>query len=363
MRLARYFSATAATATGLILIGMSILVAAVTLVESAGDFSKADAGLGAVLRLAVYSAIHHGYQILPIACFLGALVSGTLLARRGELLAAQAAGVSVMRVAVAFFSVVLLAAFGGAACGELLVPRALAGVDQVQREDLRHTTALSRFYNRQLQWFRAGDLMLYLPTVERETQSFLAPVVYRFEQGLISEVFEADRLRHDEVGWWLENARVNSVGSAEIEHFSVVRLALTVTPRDLIDVTGDPRQMTSGELGALIERRTRAGFDTTSHRIELHNRFALPLSAVWMFFLVVPWALHPDRRRSMAVTLGGGVVLIAALLAMIQLFRLLALGHTIPIAIGAWGPGIVALAMLPVSLALYNRYRVHGSLL
>jgi hypothetical protein len=65
----------------------------------------------------------------------------------------------------------------------------------------------------------------------------------------------------------------------------------------------------------------------------------------------------------MAVTLGVGVVVIAVLLALTQVFRLLALGHEIPAPLGAWGVGLVALAFSPASFALYRRYRVRGSVL
>ena len=363
MRLTFYFATIAAFATGLVLTTLVVLVVAVTLVESAGDLTTAAAGGSAAFSLAVYSAVQYGYEVLPIASFIGTLVAGTTLAHRGELLAAQAAGLSSLRLASSFFMVAALSAVLGVACGETLVPPAVAGIVRVQRDELQHTSALTRFYERRLTWFHEGDLLLYLPEVDAETTTFGHPVVYRFENSLIAEVIDAEALRHDATGWWLEDAVVRKASDATATSLDVVRLSLHVEPEDLIDVTGDPRQLMSSEIRALVTRRTRAGFDATNHLMELYNRMSTPLSAVWMFLLVAPWALHPSRRRSLAVALGSGVVVVAVLLSATQLFRLLALAHKIPLSFGAWGSGIVTLLLLPLSFLAYRRFRMRGSVL
>jgi lipopolysaccharide export system permease protein len=339
-----------------------VLVVAVNLVESVEDLSDAEAGASTALKLAFYSSIQNGYQVMPIACFMGVLVAGTLLSRRGETLAAQAAGVSSFRLAMSFLAVVVVASSCGAACGELLVPRAVAGVERVQREELKRRSALSRFYARRPQWFRQGDLLIHLSSIDRKSETVETPTVYRFVDDRISEVIEAESMRHDQHGWFLQRARVRTARSAEVVELDTLRLPLSVQPADLIDVTGDPRQMTSGEVRRLIERRRQVGFDTAQHQVELHSRIATPLSAIWMFLLVSPWALHPTRRRSMTRTLGAGVVIIALLLSVTQVFRLLALSHKIPVPLGAWGVGLVSLLALPLSLSAYKRYRVRGSL-
>ncbi|MEO1173454.1 MAG: LptF/LptG family permease, partial [Myxococcota bacterium] len=134
-----------------------------------------------------------------------------------------------------------------------------------------------------------------------------------------------------------------------------------MTAQDIVEVSGDPRMMRVPAIRALIERRERAGFDVTSHRIELNNRFAYPLNAIWMLAIALPWALHPDRRRSLAVNLGAGVVVIAVLFVVTYFFRLLALSHSIPVPLGAYGIFSVCLLLAPLSAWSYRRYRVRGS--
>ncbi len=361
MRLFRYFATIATLVTALVLTTLVVLVVAVTLVESVGDLTAADTSSTAALWLALYSAVQYGYQVLPIACFVGALVAGTTLAHNGELLAAQAAGMSPLRLASSFFAVAVGAALLGGLAGETIVPKAIASLVRVQREDLQRTSALTRFYDRRSTWFRQGNLLLYLPEVDPDTLVFSHPVVYRFEDGLVAEVMEAQALRHDGRVWWLDRATIRKASDATALTLDLVQLELRVKPTDLVDITGDPRQLTAPDVAELARRRRKAGFDATAHTIELHNRFAMPLSGVWMFLLVAPWALHPARRRSLAQSLGAGVVVIAVLLSVTHTFRLLALGHKIPPALGAWGASLFALALLPLSFWLYHRYRVRGS--
>jgi lipopolysaccharide export LptBFGC system permease protein LptF len=151
------------------------------------------------------------------------------------------------------------------------------------------------------------------------------------------------------------------VDSPEVRTAVRLALSLRVTPTDLIDVTGNPREMRTSEVRTLIARRRHAGFDVTAHRVELHNRFAFPLSSVWLVLAAVPWALDPDRRRSLAVTLGAGVVAVALELALSQIFRVLALAHKIAAPWGAWGAPAVCIAAIPVSYALYQRRRTRGA--
>jgi len=362
VKLVRYLATLCAESVAVVWVTLIVLVIAVSLVENAGDLTRLDAGAMTALRLSLYSAISEGYQVLPIATFLGVLVAGTLLARRGELLAVQAAGIDPVRPYLAFFAVALGAAVLGGAMGEIAVPRALAGIERVQEEEMGRADRLTRFYNRRLHYFRNGSLILYLPRVDADSATFFDPVVYHLEGGLIDAIVEAKRMVYRDQRWILEDAERRRVDSTDTERVATLPIPLDIAPRSLIDLAGDPRQMPSREVIALVERRREAGFDATAHRIELHSRFAYPFSVLWLFLLAAPWALHPERRRSLVVSLGSGVVAVAALLSLTHVFRLLALSRKIPTPLGAWGIGLVALLAAPLSFWLYRRYRTRGAL-
>lgn len=362
MKLLTYFARAYAGIFLLVQMSLVIIVVATTLVENASFVSRSDEAGLTVLVLAALSAVQFGYQVLPVACFLAALVTGTVLARSGELLAAQAAGISTVRVGSAFAAVCLLICTLGAIAGEYGVPRATARLSEVRQGDVVKGDTLTKFYKRQSQWFREGDKLLYIPAANPETQIFSNVVVYRFDQGLVTSVMDAKTLRRAETAWLLEDVRTHDLATGLVTQTPVQPLTLRVSPRDLIDITGDPRVMRSPDIVALAKRREVAGFDITPYVIEAQSRWAYPLSGLVMFLLAVPWMLNPSRRRSLAVNLGAGVVGVGILLSLTYVFRLLALARRVPTPLGAWGINLLCLLLVPLSVFLYQRYRTRGTI-
>ncbi|MCK5688848.1 LptF/LptG family permease [Myxococcota bacterium] len=366
MRLIRYFAMVFAAILALTLLVLVILVVAANLVE-AGNFTKKNVGWSPALILAALNGLKFGHQLLPISGFLAALAAGTLLARRGELLAAGALGIGPVRVWGAFFIVAVITSSLGTACGEYVVPRAVSKAQYIKTHVLRRRDPLQRYFSRRIRWYKDGAWMLSLPGYDAEAQQFIDPVAYKIEDGLISNVYQAERLvqRSDKssgkYSFFLEGVTQISAKEAETHKLKEFELFLSVSLSDLVDLTGDPRQMSRSELSALIERRERAKLDAAAHRLELHERLAMPWSLVWLLLLVAPWAFHPSTRRSLAVNLGAGVGVVALLIASMQVFRLLALAHRFPPALGAWGGAITALILMPFSYWGYHRYRTRGS--
>ncbi len=363
MKLFVYFARAYASAFLLVQLLLVIIVVATTLVEAAGQLSKTEETGSTAVSLALYGAVQFGYQVLPVACFLAVLVAGTLLARSGELLAVQAAGISTWRVGLSFGVVAALITLLGGVLGETAVPLATGRLEAIRREELgKSGDPLSRFYNRRTQWFREGDLLLYLPEVDTDAKTVKDVAVYRFDDGIIAEVTEGEQLVHKDDAWWLLGVTQHDLQAAKMMRYASLRLPLSVSPRELVDVTGDPRVMRTSVIEELIQRRGKAGFDATPYRIEVHSRAGFPASAFCMFLLAAPWAINPNRRRSLAVNLGTGVALVGVLLSLTHVFRLMALGRKIPAPLGAWGVDIVCLLALPLSFWLYRRWRTRGSL-
>lgn len=362
MRLGLYIARIYAASIFLSLLLLVVLVTSVTLIENAGYLVKVEEGAIIALRLAMFEAFEYAYQVLPVTSLLGALVTGVMLARSGEFLAMQAAGMGPVKILAPCLGVTLLVATLGITAGEWVVPWALKKAETIRVKHMRRSSALSRFYNRRTHWFKDGTRVMYLPAVDLETGVFSKPSIYDLSNGVVREVIDAETMEQLESGWTLKNAHIYRVHGVAYEQQEELHLDLKVSARDLIDVTGNPRHVSFGELTNLIVRREHAGFDNAAHRLELHNRFAFPLVALWLFLVAAPWIVDPDRRRSMAVNLGGGVVAVALVLAGANVFRLLALGRKIYVPLGAWGVCVVCAGMIPVSWALQRRARIRGSI-
>ena len=164
-----------------------ILVLCATLMESAGNLSGNADGIWVALELSALGSIEYAYLVFPVASLLGALITGTVLARRGELMALQSSGMSVGRQAFPFLVVAGMFSLGGLWLGEVALPTAQAEIDSLRLTKLRQKSALNRYFTKELQWFRQGDWMMYLPVSGRTGESFREPILYRMENGLVAE--------------------------------------------------------------------------------------------------------------------------------------------------------------------------------
>ena len=308
MRLWRYFAAYYLAMAALTLTLLVVLVVAVTLIDNAADLTFHGHGMGPAFALAACSAVEFAYLIAPVACFLGALVAGNQLAQRGEFLAVQAAGLRPWRVWGPFISGALFIATLGACLGETAVPKAAALRARIAAEQQLRVDALSRFYERRNPWFRDGSWLLYLPEVASDGMTFARPQAYRLTDGLISESIDADALVYEDHSWWLIAAKQHSVAIADIQAIPRLWVPLRVSIDDLVESTGNPKEMPTPEVMRLVARRKNAGLDTAAYRVELHNRWAHPAVGVMLVVLGLPWFSHVERRRSLAVALGGGHV-------------------------------------------------------
>ena len=355
MRLARYFAKYYLMAISLTWFALVVLVVAAMLIEKAGQLTKQPEAVTTALKLALLNALPFGYQMLPLACFFALIIVGTFMARRGEWLAAEAGGVKGMGRWGGLAFVTLCCSFGAYAAGETILPMALHKIEHIQRHELKRVDPLTRFYERRNHWYKDADHYLFLPTFDRKKKEFYEPVIYKADEGKLSEIYEGRILRESAEGWFLVDALVWSVNSPKVKQVERLQVHLNASAGNLMDVTGDPRQMTHSEIQRLIEDREKAGFDTAIHILEKEQRIGYPLAALALFFLMLPWALQPALRRSMAVNLGVGVVIISVLLSLSHFVRMLALGQKIPVALGGWGLTLVCLVFMPLSYFLYRR--------
>ena len=340
----------------LVLLALVVLVLGVTLIENAGALSRDDNGPRAAWDLCKWSMCEYSYQNWPIAALIAVLSASTTLGRHGETLAMMATGMPPWRLALPYLCVAAAGACLMALGAETLLPQTLARkAATLERFGGRDPAAT--FYARRNQWLLQGDRLLFLPNVDMATATFAQPSVYTLQQGRITAVTYASQLVYDAAAssWVLLQAEQHRVDGAQIQRTASLALPLGLQPRDLMEVTGHPRQLGYAQLASLIGRRTRAGFDTSGHRFEYHARLAHPLAALGLVALALPWALDPSRRRSLVSTLGGGVVLVALYLSWSQLCRLWAMSRTIDVVVGAWGGVILCVMAVPLAAFVHRR--------
>jgi lipopolysaccharide export LptBFGC system permease protein LptF len=359
MILGRYLLKTLAATVGAIWLALVLVMVAIELAEQAGLLTQY-ASVGTVLWLAADFAVIKAFQMLPFATFFGVLTVGALLAQRGELLAMAACGAPPWRLWAPVGVVVVATAALGTTLGELATPAAELGVTRLFQDELNKGPGrVSAFFTRRHAWYRIGERVLYLPRAEvlGDTVRFVSPVIYERTRGLVTRVIEGDLLVYQNSTWTMRQARIHDAALGTSETAASLPLPLGADADALVRTSGHPRQLATRDVLAVIERRRAAGFDTVAFVVELEDRFAHPWLGLWLLLVAAPWVFSPERRRSLAMALGGGVIALGLVLALGQVLRVLALSRIVPTSFGAFGMAAVALLLLPASWAIYQRQR------
>ncbi len=333
------------------LLALVVIVVAVSMIEHGGRLDSA----GAVLRLGLFAAAQQAYHLLPMACLLGAAIACVVLARRGEFVAVQAAGVSVRFLSLVGIGVFSMFSSAGMALGEWVVPQAARSADALR-------PSFSGPLERRSPWVRVGDYMLHLPQVEQNSTKviFSDPVIYRIRNDRIYEVLEGKTLTYTPhtKAWWLEAPLVHGHGVKPSA--APLLIPISASGSDLLDLTGQPRHLSGAELLSLMKRRERAGFDTTRHRVMFIQRYVHPWLGVLLFMVAAPWLLAAKRERSLAATLGVVAGAIGLVLALEQILVVLALGRKIPVMVGTLSIAALLLVCVPLSVVWHASARKRG---
>jgi lipopolysaccharide export LptBFGC system permease protein LptF len=100
------------------------------------------------------------------------------------------------------------------------------------------------------------------------------------------------------------------------------------------------KQMNFNELAAYIRELQQSGFDTIRLQVQFHKKFAIPLFAVIMALISVPFSfLAANRGATAAIGVSFGIAI--AYWAVSQLFEQVGNVNQLPAVIAAWAPDAV----------------------
>jgi lipopolysaccharide export system permease protein len=99
-------------------------------------------------------------------------------------------------------------------------------------------------------------------------------------------------------------------------------------------------EMSIGDLNAKIEDMQRKGEDTTSQKVELNKRYAIPFACIVFGLIGVPLGIHPRRSgRSHGFVLS--ILILLAYYTSLIAFEILAVRRALPAYAAGWAPNVV----------------------
>jgi LPS export ABC transporter permease LptF/LPS export ABC transporter permease LptG len=328
------------------------------------DFHQNKPGAGVIFHYYAYFLWQIGFTVAPVAVLVGVLITLGLLARRNEITAMKAGGISVYRAALPVLGAGLVASLLLYGMQEWILPhtnkvaamdknrikgRAAQSSDQFDRRWVLASDG--RFYNfdyivesRQAgargpddREFSAYGFSTY--DVDQKTWQLRDRVyasravwssatrTYELERGW-RRVTGADTTRFEP----FQNQRVRAIGrdpGGEIEPPSYFKRE--EKPSDTMGF----REL-RGYIGSLESR----GFDVAKLRVQLHRKLAFPMVGLVMTLLAVPFSFVVARHGALY---GIGIAIVIAIVywAVLGIFEALGNSGLLTPSLAAWAPNLL----------------------
>ena len=333
---------------GILLVALVALIEVFTFFELLGDMVKNDIGMNTMLDYLWHLAPSLIYQLTPIGTLAASLICFTILTKYNEVTAFKAAGVSVHRLAapvvvVSLFISALLFAFD-----HFYIPAANRRQEMLRAEIKKKPVATYRRPDRQWVYGHGSRIFNFVHLEPKQALMLkvnvfdIDPKTFQVAHQITAERAEWNDRIHK---WVFENgvSQINGPTGSEYKQFynaTATFPELTETPSWFVKEEKEYKEMNFEELGSYINELQAGGLDTTPLRVQYYKKFAVPLFAVIMAILSIPFAFVGGTRGAMRGVFVAFCIAIAYW-TVGTLFEQVGDLNQLPAAMAAWAPDVI----------------------
>lgn len=285
--------------------------------------------------------------ILPVATLIGVLFALGGMARRNELVAMTAAGVSLYRVLAPLLAAGLALAAVGLVFSTELAPRGTRLADEIWDHEIKERPRLSGTTRRDLNYLGAGGRIFLIRRYDGAKGKMDDVVVQQFAGGTLVHRIDARTATWRDGHWIFYDGylrRFREDGPPHVEAFRErVFDEIDETPKDLLEVVGEPDEMTLGELRDHSRRTASSGGDVTRFAVDEQGRWSFPFASFVVILLGAPLA-GAIRRGGQALGFGLALLLGFGYYILLRISETYGLNGTLPPWAAAWLPNAIFVA-------------------
>ncbi len=339
----------------LLLISFVLMTHVFTFFELLSDIIKHGAPLTHILSYHLFLTPRLVYEFTPLAVLAAVLVVFGVLTKHNEVTAFKACGISVYRLAVPVLLASAALSGGLFAFDHYWVPKADRRQDAL-RAEIKGKPAQT-FLRPDRKWIYGQDDRVYYYKYFNQADRVMVgvnvyeidPARFRLRKHISAESAKWDGTLNK---WLFRNGWSRDMNGNDVTHFESFAgdtktfPELKEDPQYFVREIFQSRQMNFQELERYIQELQKRGFDTVALQVQYHKKFAVPLFALIMAMVSIPFAFLAGNRGAMA-GVGLSLALAIAYWSVGQLFEQVGNLSQLPAQVAAWSPdAIFALAAL-----------------
>lgn len=321
-----------------IAIGLTIVV--INMIEELPEFIDNDVALLSILQ---YYAYFGGWVIksfVPMFVLLAVLFSVSLLARRHEILAMKASGLSLYRITAPFALMTLLIAVGHFYYNEYVFPDMNKRRVEIKSFTIEGRSRVAQMQVRNIYRQISPGSFYTMAEFDAERRMGESFKLYRSEKNRATEIITADRIVYEDFRWQAVKGgrRLFTDGTeAKYVEFDTLTVGdIDDTPDDLAKRLDKPEDMGVDELRRYIDLMKRTGGPYTHETVDLQMKYSFPVASFIVVLICVPFASNP-RRAGIAISIASGAGISLVYFVLYRMLQSAGWNGKIPADFAAWG--------------------------
>ena len=323
-----------------------------TFFELLSDIIEHHPALSRVLSYHVFLTPRLIYEFAPIGVLTAVLVTFGVLTKHNEITAFKACGVSVHRLMVPILIASVLLSGGLFAFDHYWVPAADRRQDALRAEIKGKPP--QTYLRPDRKWiYGLHDRVYYYRYFDQAERSMLGVNVYEIDSARfrLKRHISAERARWEPMlsAWVFQNGWSYGMDGNRVTSFDNFTVGpnrtrtfpeLEEKPEYFVHEVIQSQQMNFQQLERYIAELQQSGFDTVALQVQLQKKFSVPLFALIMAMVSIPFALVAGNRGAMA-GVGLSFALAIAYWSVGQIFEQVGNLSQLPPKLAAWSPDVI----------------------
>lgn len=330
------------------LVALVALIEVFTFFELLGDMVKNDIAMATMVDYLWHLAPKLIYDLTPFSTLVATLICFGVLTKHNEVTAFKAGGVSVYRLAAPVLVICFLISGLLFAFDHYYIPEANRRQEMLRAEIKKKP--VHTYLNANRQWIYGEGSRIYNYSYMDPRQAVMTKVnVYELDPKTFHVVHQisADRARWAPMlhTWVFENGMSEDLHGPDPNYrefygASATFRELTERPNWFVKEEKEYKEMNFRELGDYIRELRASGLETTPLQVQYYKKFSVPLFALIMALLSIPFAFVAGNRGAMTgVGISFGIAIAYWVIG--TLFEQIGDLNQLPALMAAWTPDIL----------------------
>ena len=327
-KLERYFSWQVLRATLLVLLLLFGINFFMQLITQVNDIGTGSYGVAQALLFVLMQMPQNIYQYFPIAALIGCLMGLGQLASKNELIAAQAAGMSIARITLAVLKYAVFLVVFMVFLGEFVAPKIMPHADLSRSLWLKKAPASTTAGA----WLTKNNSFLHFD-YQLANKNLVGVMLFRFKgNDLQYSEYAPKAVMLDDQHWVMENAKrtVFLANGTHVYNIADEKIEYKIDTAALEKNISNLNETNLVQLQQQIKYLKSVGLSTSRLQYSFWQRILNPVIAILMICIAAPFVFGSMRNSSMSVRIIVGLVFGFSFFVLNQVIGTIALALQVP---------------------------------